>query len=180
MNPRSWWWKGKPGLLQSMGSQRVGHDWANELNCLSQEPNDVSISVVTNSTLFQVFTASGLKFTVFFFFCFVYTGFLKFSSSLKLSIHWSQTIIISKYSTNHIHFFPQKTSLELFPVLNDIRATKRGWLSLSQFPDEIIRNPQKSPTSSPKWPKHSDIRFWKKAIQMQPGSKRPHSIHGWR
>ena len=163
-----------------MGSQRVGHDWANELNCLSQEPNDVSISVVTNSTLFQVFTASGLKFTVVFFFCFVYTGFLKFSSSLKLSIHWSQTIIISKYSTNHIHFFPQKTSLELFPVLNDIRATKRGWLSLSQFPDEIIRNPQKSPTSSPKWPKHSDIRFWKKAIQMQPGSKRPHSIHGWR
>ena len=29
---RSWWWTGKPGLLQSMGSQRVGHDWATELN----------------------------------------------------------------------------------------------------------------------------------------------------
>ena len=28
----SWWWTGKPGMLQSMGSQRVGHDWANELN----------------------------------------------------------------------------------------------------------------------------------------------------
>ena len=24
---RSWWWTGKPGMLQSMGSQRVGHDW---------------------------------------------------------------------------------------------------------------------------------------------------------
>ena len=23
----SWWWTGKPGMLQSMGSQRVGHDW---------------------------------------------------------------------------------------------------------------------------------------------------------
>ena len=23
----SWWWTGKPGVLQSMGSQRVGHDW---------------------------------------------------------------------------------------------------------------------------------------------------------
>ena len=23
----SWWWTGKPGELQSMGSQRVGHDW---------------------------------------------------------------------------------------------------------------------------------------------------------
>ena len=30
---RSWWWTGKPGMLQSMGSQRVGHDWATELNC---------------------------------------------------------------------------------------------------------------------------------------------------
>ena len=29
----SWWWIGKPGVLQSMGSQRVGHDWATELNC---------------------------------------------------------------------------------------------------------------------------------------------------
>ena len=26
-------WTGKPGVLQSMGSQRVGHDWAIELNC---------------------------------------------------------------------------------------------------------------------------------------------------
>ena len=28
----SWWWTKKPGVLQSMGSQRVGHDWATELN----------------------------------------------------------------------------------------------------------------------------------------------------
>ena len=28
----SWWWTGKPIMLQSMGSQRVGHDWATELN----------------------------------------------------------------------------------------------------------------------------------------------------
>ena len=28
---RSWWWTGKPGMLQSMGSQRVRHDWATEL-----------------------------------------------------------------------------------------------------------------------------------------------------
>ena len=27
----SWWWTGRPGVLQSMGSQRVGHDWATEL-----------------------------------------------------------------------------------------------------------------------------------------------------
>ena len=28
----SWWWTGWPGMLQSMGSQRVRHDWFTELN----------------------------------------------------------------------------------------------------------------------------------------------------
>ena len=28
----SWWWTGKPGMLQSMGSQRVRRDWTTELN----------------------------------------------------------------------------------------------------------------------------------------------------
>ena len=31
-SPRSWWWTGRPGMLQSMGLQRVGHNWATELN----------------------------------------------------------------------------------------------------------------------------------------------------
>ena len=32
VNSGSWWWTGMPGMLYSMGSQRVGHDWATELN----------------------------------------------------------------------------------------------------------------------------------------------------
>ena len=32
MNSGSWWWTGRPGVLQFMGSQRVGHDWATEVN----------------------------------------------------------------------------------------------------------------------------------------------------
>ena len=32
VNSGSWWWTGRPGVLQSMGSQRVGHDWATKLN----------------------------------------------------------------------------------------------------------------------------------------------------
>ena len=28
----SWWWIGRPGVLQFTGSQRVGHDWMTELN----------------------------------------------------------------------------------------------------------------------------------------------------
>ena len=40
VNTRSWWWTGRPGVLQSMGSQRVLHSWVTELNswfylCLS-------------------------------------------------------------------------------------------------------------------------------------------------
>ena len=34
VNSRSEWCIGRPGVLQSMGSQRVRHDWATELNCL--------------------------------------------------------------------------------------------------------------------------------------------------
>ena len=29
---QSWWWTGRPGVLQFMGSQRVGHDWETELS----------------------------------------------------------------------------------------------------------------------------------------------------
>ena len=28
VNSGSWWWTGRPGMLQFMGLQRVGHDWA--------------------------------------------------------------------------------------------------------------------------------------------------------
>ena len=32
----SWWRTGKPGVLQSMGSQRVTHDWATEAEFMSE------------------------------------------------------------------------------------------------------------------------------------------------
>ena len=35
VNSGSWWWTGRPGVLQSMGSQRVGHDWVTELTGLA-------------------------------------------------------------------------------------------------------------------------------------------------
>ena len=36
VNSRSWWWTEKPGVLQSMGSQRIGHNWGTELNWSEQ------------------------------------------------------------------------------------------------------------------------------------------------
>ena len=32
VNSGNWWWTGRPDVLQSMRSQRVGHSWATELN----------------------------------------------------------------------------------------------------------------------------------------------------
>ena len=32
VNSGSWWWTGRPGVLQSMGPQRARHDWTAELN----------------------------------------------------------------------------------------------------------------------------------------------------
>ena len=45
VNSRSWWWTGRPGVLQFMGSQRVGHNWDwTELNynnlCISDEKTE--------------------------------------------------------------------------------------------------------------------------------------------
>ena len=31
VNSGSWWWTGRPSMLQSMGSQRIGHNWVTEL-----------------------------------------------------------------------------------------------------------------------------------------------------
>ena len=39
---RSWWWTGKPGMLQSMESQRVWHNWMTKLNWRPSRSNRVS------------------------------------------------------------------------------------------------------------------------------------------
>ena len=35
VNSATWWWTRRPGVLQSMGSQRVRHNWVTELNELT-------------------------------------------------------------------------------------------------------------------------------------------------
>ena len=52
---RSWWWTGKPGVLQSMGSQRVRQGWASELN----------ISVSTILSQFVLFSPSTVSTNLF-------------------------------------------------------------------------------------------------------------------
>ena len=48
VNSGSLWWTGKAGVLWSMGSQRVGHDWATELNWWTSDGNNVAIFVNCN------------------------------------------------------------------------------------------------------------------------------------
>ena len=52
---RSWYWTRKSGILQYMGSQRAGHDWATELNifCTYQEIQNI---IVVSSYLFNEWT----------------------------------------------------------------------------------------------------------------------------
>ena len=46
----SWWWTGKPGVLQSMGLQRVGHNWATEPNWTEYILSQVKIYPNNNYT----------------------------------------------------------------------------------------------------------------------------------
>ena len=53
VDSRSWWWTGRPGMLQSTGSQRVRHNWATEQNW-----TDISNSYRWNSFSSSVFNLS--------------------------------------------------------------------------------------------------------------------------
>ena len=57
VNSGSWWWTGRPGVLWFMGLQRVGHDWATELNSpelmTSTEENSVAMHRVYFHSRFQ-------------------------------------------------------------------------------------------------------------------------------
>ena len=49
VNSGSWWWTGRPGVLWFMGSQRVRHDWAAELNWSELKAWEPGMSVVNHS-----------------------------------------------------------------------------------------------------------------------------------
>ena len=53
----SWWWTGKPGVLQSMGSQRVRHNCETELNWyITQITNKGLLNSTRNSTQYSIVT----------------------------------------------------------------------------------------------------------------------------
>ena len=66
-NSRSWRWTGRPGVLQSMGLQRVRHDWATELNWaelnvyLNSKMNKLISSIKNEPRNWQTFFMSVTK-----------------------------------------------------------------------------------------------------------------------
>ena len=45
VNSGNWWWTGRPGVLQFMGSQRIRHDWATEMNWWGLEPCQTKVKI---------------------------------------------------------------------------------------------------------------------------------------
>ena len=45
VNSGRWWWTGRPGVLRFMGSQRVGHNWVMDLNCVVLFQNFLPCSI---------------------------------------------------------------------------------------------------------------------------------------
>ena len=60
VNSGSWWWTGRPGVLQSMGSQRVGHDWATEL---TEPASQHSSKINGNHPILVLITVNDCQYT---------------------------------------------------------------------------------------------------------------------
>ena len=76
-----WWWTGRPGMLQSMGLQRVGHDWTTELNW----------TISRYMTYHYLITARWRKLSIFFLNLAIFLNHFEYSSILtifKLNKEW--------------------------------------------------------------------------------------------
>ena len=70
----SWWWTGRPGVLQSMGLQRVGHDWVTELNWTDNSLISNSCSGYWNTNYIPTFPRELLRYSRGMFPKHIYTG----------------------------------------------------------------------------------------------------------
>ena len=54
VSSRSWWWTGRPGVLQSMGLQRVRQDWVTELNWTQLKVTSANTWLTLFSVLYRI------------------------------------------------------------------------------------------------------------------------------
>ena len=120
----SWWWIGRPGVLQFTGSQRVRHDWATELDWTDGHniPGSYAILFFTATDFTSI--TSHIHSWVFFSFglcLFILSGFISplFSSSI-LGTYWPGEFIFQ----HHI-FLPFHT------IHGVLKARIPNWFALS-------------------------------------------------
>ena len=105
VDSRGWWWTGRPGVLWFMGSQRVGHDWATELNWTwSSSLTLLGLSFILwwdNSCLVNLLGTIWKAFkdlyfhSVSHFLVPVFDFFFPFFSKLRISINWDIKILLT-------------------------------------------------------------------------------------
>ena len=104
VNSGSWWWTGRPGVLQVMGSHRVGHDWATELNWTLQLCHERSVENYRVQSNFRAYNmihdsstncdgSSAVVIVVCCYFHYYWNGFLK-----KWKANFFRWVITNNYS----------------------------------------------------------------------------------
>ena len=88
VNSGSWWWTGRPGVLQFMGLQRVGHSWATELNLdKSLEKKVTRMGTITSESQNWVKSRiSTSQITLGFSYCVYHYNFFSYSHVLLKSV----------------------------------------------------------------------------------------------
>ena len=91
VDSRSWWWTGRPGMLQFMGSKRVRHNWATELNW-------TELSFATTFLFLTFLIGPSLSFS-WYVWLMVYQFYLSFQRTMSVSL-----IFILLFSLHFIYF----------------------------------------------------------------------------
>ena len=88
VNCRSWWWTGRPGMLQSMGSQRVGHDWVTEMNWTELNWVLMLMCIWSNYCFFLPYI---FKLFIYFRLCWVFNDACKLS---LVAVSWGYCLVV--------------------------------------------------------------------------------------
>ena len=107
----SWWWTGKPSVLQFIGSQRAGHDWATELNWTEAFSLVLTLVFMIGSGHYHLSPSSLEEQTLYS--DYIYPHASKNSLSLLLPMISST---LSSSSHQHLHLPKSFPSLQTSPV----------------------------------------------------------------
>ena len=137
VNSRNWWWTGKPDVLQSMGSQRVIHNWATELIWTEPGKSFYTIPSTTNKCVLSFEKPMSL----FFFFNFILflTFLFRYSSHIINCIQFSSVAHSCPTLCD-----PMDCSTSGFPVhhqLLELAQTHAHWVDDAIQPSHPLLSP---------------------------------------